>query len=545
MTVSDTPVIHQDQRGATGTRQARVLVADQLADAGVEILRSEAQVTVQTGLLPAQLLEIIGDFDALVVRSATKVTKEVLDAGRNLRIVARAGVGVDNVDVEEATRKGIVVVNSAGGSTFAATEHTIAVLLALARNVPQAMQSLQRGEWTPSKFVGMELRGKTLGVVGLGRIGTQVARRALAFEMRVIATDPFISREHAESNGVELVSLDRLLSESDVVSLHAPLNPQNSDLMGAAEFSRMKPGALLVNCARGGLLDEAALRQALDLGQLGGAALDVYQQEPPTNSPLIGHPKVVTTPHLAASSREAQQEVATDVARLVLACLRGEHVSGAVNAPLRVSGDIEFIEPYLRLAEKLGQAMTQLTEARLETVELTYAGELAAHDVTPLTAAAIKGLLATISEQRVNLINARLVARSRGLNVLEQKADRPEANYANLITLTVRENGNRREVAGTIIGDALRLVRIDDYWVDVIPEGHVLVTQHLDRPGMIGRVGSLLGDGDVNISAMQVGRRVLRGDAIMILNLDEPLSKELEAQITAIPDVRSVKQVSL
>ncbi len=543
--VASPPAAPYSGREATSARQARVLVADQLADAGVEILRAESQVTVQTGLTPAQLLEIIGDFDALVVRSATKVTKEVLDAGRNLRVVARAGVGVDNVDVEEATRRGIVVVNSAGGSTFAATEHTIAVLLALARNVPQAMQSLQKGEWTPSKFVGMELRGKTLGIVGLGRIGTQVARRALAFEMRVIATDPFISREHAESNGVELAPLDKLLLESDVVSLHAPLSPQNSDLMGAAEFSRMKRGALLVNCARGGLLDEEALRHALDSGQLGGAALDVFQQEPPQDSPLIGHPRVVTTPHLAASSREAQQEVATDVARLVLACLRGEHVSGAVNAPLRVAGDIEFIEPYLRLAEKLGQAMTQLTEARLETVELTYAGELAAHDVTPLTAAAIKGLLATISEQRVNLINARLVARSRGLNVLEQKADRPEANYANLITLTVRENGHPRVVAGTIIGDAPRLVRIDDYWVDVVPEGHVLVTQHLDRPGMIGRVGSLLGDGDVNISAMQVGRRVLRGDAIMILNLDEPLSKELEAEIKAIPDVRSVKQVSL
>ncbi|MGH2351614.1 MAG: phosphoglycerate dehydrogenase [Chloroflexota bacterium] len=523
----------------------KILVADPLAEAGLDILRQEAQVTVQTGMSPAQLLEVIGEHDALVVRSETKVTKDVLAAGHKLRAVGRAGVGVDNIDVEEATRRGIVVVNSAGGSTFSATEHTLALLLALARNVPQAMASLQRGEWTRSKFLGVELRGKTLGVVGLGRIGTQVARRALAFEMRVIATDPFISREHAESNGVELVPLDQLLAESDFVSLHAPLNPQNEDLMGDAEFARMKRGAALVNCARGGLVDEAALRRALDSGQLAGAALDVFQQEPPQESALLGHPKVVVTPHLAASSREAQVEVSTDVARLVLACLRGEHVSGAVNAPLRVAGDIEFIEPYLQLAEKLGQTMTQLTEARLETVELTYAGELAAHDVTPLTAAAIKGLLAPITEERVNLINARLIARSRGLNVREQKADRPEANYANLITLTVRENGDRRVVSGTILQDAPRVVRIDDYWVDVIPEGHVLVTHHLDKPGMIGRVGTLLGEGDVNISAMQVGRRVRRGEAIMIMNLDEPLSKELEQQIAAIPDVRSVKQVSL
>src|SRR5262245_1387343 len=316
----------------------RILVADALAEAGVEILRSEAGVTVETGMPPARLLETIKDFDALVVRSATRVTRDVLEAGRSLRVVARAGVGVDNIDVEEATRRGIVVVNSAGGSTFAATEHVFALLLALARNVPQAMGSLRRGEWTPGKFVGTELRGKTLGVVGLGRIGTQVARRALAFEMRVLATDPFISREHAESNGVELVPLDALLAESDVLTLHAPLNPQNADLMGEAELGRMRRGAILLNCARGGLLDEGALVQALDSGRLAGAALDVFQEEPPRNRALIEHPRVVVTPHLAASSREAQQEVATDVARLVLACLRGEHVSGAVNAPLRVAG---------------------------------------------------------------------------------------------------------------------------------------------------------------------------------------------------------------
>jgi D-3-phosphoglycerate dehydrogenase len=527
------------------TTPTRILVADALAESGVEILRTEAQVTVETGMSPERLIETIPEYDALVVRSATRVTREVLEAGRRLRAVARAGVGVDNIDVEEATRRGIVVVNSAGGSTFAATEHTFAVLLSLARNVPQAMQSLRAGEWTPGKFVGTELRGKTLGVVGLGRIGTQVARRALAFEMRVIATDPFISREHAESNGVELVPLDTLLAESDVITLHAPLSAQSSDLMGTAEFVRMKRGAFLVNCARGGLLDEAALIKALDGGLLGGAALDVYHEEPTTNRALVEHPRVVVTPHLAASSREAQQEVATDVARLILACLRGEHVSGAVNAPLRVAGDLEFIEPYLVLAEKLGRAMTQLTEARLEQVELTYAGELAGHDVTPLTAGAIKGLLAPVTEQRVNLINARLVARSRGLNVREQKADRPEENYTNLITITVRENGAERVVAGTILQDSPRIVRIDDYWVDVVPEGHVLVTHHLDRPGMIGRVGTLLGDGDVNISAMQVGRRGRRGAAIMILNLDEPLARELEAEIAAIPDVRSVKQVSL
>jgi D-3-phosphoglycerate dehydrogenase len=294
------------------------------------------------------------------------------------------------------------------------------------------------------------------------------------------------------------------------------------------------------------LVDEAALRRALDGGHLAGAALDVFEQEPPDrNHPLLGHPKVVLTPHLGASSQEAQVEVAMDVARLVLACLRGEHVAGAVNAPLRVAGDIEFIEPYLKLAETLGRMLIQLSGARLERVEVTYAGELAAHDVAPLTAAAIKGLLAPITEERVNLINARLVARSRGLHVVEQKVDRPEANYANLITLAVRADGDQRVVAGTILQDQPRLVRIDDYWVDVVPAGHVLITRHLDKPGMIGKVGTLLGAGDVNISSMQVGRRVRRGDAIMIMTLDEPLSDELQQQIAAIPDIRSVKQLSL
>jgi D-3-phosphoglycerate dehydrogenase len=294
------------------------------------------------------------------------------------------------------------------------------------------------------------------------------------------------------------------------------------------------------------LVDEAALRRALDGGHLAGAALDVFEQEPPDrNHPLLGHPKVVLTPHLGASSQEAQVEVAMDVARLVLACLRGEHVAGAVNAPLRTAGDIEFIEPYLKLAELLGRALTQLSGARLETVELTFSGELASHDVAPLTAAAIKGLLAGVTEERVNLINARIVARSRGLKVVERKTERSESNYANLITLSVQENGERRVVAGTMLQHEPRLVRIDDFWVDLTPVGHVLVTRHLDRPGIIGAVGTLLGEGDVNISGMQVGRRDRRGEAIMVMNLDEPLSKELVQQVASIPDIHSVHQVSL
>ena len=523
----------------------RVLVADKIDDAGIEILRAEADVTVAPGMTLEKLLETIADQDALVVRSATKVTREVLDAGKRLRAVGRAGVGVDNIDVDECTRRGIVVVNTAGGSTFATAEHTMAMMLAMARNVPQAMSSLLAGEWTPSKFVGVELRGKTLGIFGLGRIGTQVAGRAKAFGMRVIATDPYVAREHAEANGVELVTKDELLAQSDILTLHAVLTSETGHFLSDAELARMKRGARLVNCARGALIDEPALARALDSGHIAAAALDVFAEEPPKQSPLLGHPKVTHTPHLAASSQEAQVEIAVDLARLILACLRGEHVAGAINAPLRVAGDIAFLEPYLSLASVMGRALTQLAGARLERVEVTYVGELAQHDTAPLTAAVIKGLLAPITEERVNLINARLVARSRGLNVVEHKADRSESNYANLLEIKVQDQAGERVLAGTIAHDEPRLVRIDDYWIDVAPVGTVLITQHLDRPGMIGRVGTLLGEGDVNISSMQVGRRVRRGEAIMVMNLDEPLSEELINQVEAIPDVRSVKQVSL
>ena len=523
----------------------RVLVADKIDDAGIEILRRDADVAVRSGMSLEQLLAAVADQDALVVRSATKVTSGVLEAGKRLRVVGRAGVGVDNIDVDECTRRGIVVVNTAGGSTFATAEHTMAMMLAMARYVPQAMASLLGGEWTPSKFVGVELRGKTLGIFGLGRIGTQVAGRAKAFDMRVIATDPYVSREHAEANGVELVTKDELLAQSDILTLHAVLTSETGHFLSEAELARMKAGARIVNCARGALIDEQALVRALDSGQIAAAALDVFAQEPPEESPLIGHPRVVHTPHLAASSQEAQVEIAVDLARLILACLRGEHVAGAVNAPLRVAGDITFLEPYLDLAAVLGRALTQLAGTRLERVEVTYVGELAQHDTAPLTAAAIKGLLAPITEERVNLINARLVARSRGLNVVEHKLDRSESNFANLLEIKVQDQTGERVLAGTIAHDEPRLVRIDDYWVDVAPVGTVLITQHLDRPGMIGRVGTLLGDGDVNISSMQVGRRVRRGDAIMVMNLDEPLGEELLSQIAAIPDVRSVKQVSL
>ena len=525
---------------------SRILLADTLAGEGLEILQAEADVTVRTGMAPQELIDIVGDFDALVVRSATKVTRTILEAGTRLRVVGRAGVGVDNIDVDEATRRGVVVVNSAGASTIAVAEHTLALMLAHARNIGPASASVGRGEWTPSSFVGVELRDKVVGIVGLGRIGTQVARRARAFEMRVLAHDPFVSSAVASGCGAELVELDELLRSSDFVTLHAPLSAVTGELMGDAQFAQLKRGSTLINCARGGLIDEGALLRALDAGLIGGAALDVFAAEPlSSDSPLRTHPRVLVTPHLGASTREAQLEVATDVAKLVLACLRGEHVAGAVNAPLRIPEEIAYLEPYLRLAEHLGRALTQLAGARLDGVEVTYHGELANHDTGPVTAGLIKGLLAPVTEERVNLINARLVARSRGLRISERKVERHDSPYANVITVTMGEGDARRDIAGAMAGNEPRIVRLDGYAVDVVPSGHVLIMRHLDRPGMIGRVGTILGANDVNISAMQVGRRVIRGEAVMTMSLDEVISRECEAELTAVPGILSVKLVTL
>ena len=524
----------------------RILISDPLAGPGLDLLQAEADVTVAPGLTGEALLDAVRDHDALVVRSATKVTAEVLGAGTRLRVVGRAGVGVDNIDVDEATRRGIVVVNSAGASTIAVAEHAFALMLALARNVAPASAAVARGEWSPATFVGTELHGKVLGIVGLGRIGTQVARRARAFEMRVLAHDPFVSPALAAACGAELVDLGRLLAESDVVSLHAPLGASMGGMVDASALSVMKRGAWLINCARGGLIDEAALIDSLDTGHLGAAALDVFAQEPlAPDSPIRTHPRVLATPHLGASTREAQVEVATEVARLVLACLRGEHVAGAVNAPMRIPEEIAYLEPYLRLGEHLGRALVQLTDARLDAVEVTYHGEVADHDTGPVTAAVIKGLLAPVSEERVNLINARHIARSRGLHVSERKVEAGDSPYANVVSVEMGSGAARRDIAGAMVGRELRFVRLDGYAVDVAPVGHVLVTRHLDRPGMIGRVGTILGEGDVNISAMQVGRRTQRGEAVMVMNLDGPVDRDVEARLAAIDGILSVKQVTL
>ena len=522
-----------------------VLVADGLAGEGLALLHEQAEVVVANGLTEEQLIARMPRFDALIVRSQARVTAKVLAAGQRLRIVGRAGTGVDNIDLAEATRRGVIVVNAATANTHAAVEHTLALILSLARHVPAAHTAVQQGCWERGEFVGVELRGKMLGIIGLGRIGSLVARRAQAFEMTVLAHDPFVSEDRARQVGVQLSGLEDLLRRADFVSVHAPLTSSTAGLLDADKLALLKPTARLINCARGGIVDEGALAAALKAGRLAGAAVDVFEMEPPRCSPLLTAPNVVLTPHLGASTQEAQRGVALDVAEQTLAALRGEYVAGAVNAPFILPGALSLLQPYLDLAERLGSFLRQVIGGRIDEMEVALSGLLAEHDSAPVTAAALKGLIDPITDERVNIVNARHVARNRGLRVRERKESASAANYANLIELRVHSGAATRLVAGTILSDVPRIVRIDDFDIDVHPFGHLLVTTHRDRPGVIGRVGTLLGAGDINISRMQVGRHVPRGESIMVMNVDEPVLPELLAELAALSPMQSVIPVSL
>ena len=469
-----------------------VLVADGLAGEGLALLHEQAEVVVANGLTEQQLIARIPRFDALIVRSQARVTAKVLAAGQRLRIVGRAGTGVDNIDLAEATRRGVIVVNAATANTHAAVEHTLALILSLARHVPAAHTAVRQGCWERGEFVGVELRGKMLGIIGLGRIGSLVARRAQAFEMTVLAHDPFVSEDRARQVGVQLSGLEDLLRRADFVSVHAPLTSSTAGLLDADKLALLKPTARLINCARGGIVDEHALAAALKAGRLAGAAVDVFETEPPRCSPLLTVPNVVFTPHLGASTQEAQRGVALDVAEQTLAALRGEYVAGAVNAPFILPGALSLLQPYLDLAERLGSFLRQVIGGRIDEVEVALSGLLAEHDSAPVTAAALKGLIDPITDERVNIVNARHVARNRGLRVRERKESTAKSNYANLIELRVHSGAVTRLVAGTIISDVPRIVGIDDFDIDVHPFGHLLVTTHRDRPGVIGRVGTLL-----------------------------------------------------
>ncbi len=523
----------------------KVLVADPIAQDGIDYLKAHAEVDVKVGLKPDELIAIIGQYDALVVRSETQVPARVIEAGQKLQVIGRAGVGLDNIDVEAATRHGIVVVNAPAGNIVSTAEHTIALMLALARYVPQANALLKSGVWRRTGFIGVELRGKTLGIIGLGRVGSEVAKRAKGLEMRIIAHDPFVSIDYARGLGVELVSLEELLRNSDFITLHIPLTGATRGMIGANELRLVKPTVRFINCARGGIIDEEALFKALEEGRVAGAAIDVFTEEPAEHSILLKSDKVIATPHLAASTAEAQASVAMDVAEQVLAVLEGKPARYAVNAPWLPPEIAPVLGPFLEVSALLGRLATQLAEGQMETIIVKYEGEIATYDTSALKAASLGGLLEGISDERVNLVNANIIAANRGLRIIEQKATICK-NYGNLVTLQVGTTVGTTTVAGTIMRGEPHIVQVNDYWIDIVPTGgYWLFSDHRDRPGLIGAVGTITGNADINISFMQVARLKPRGQALMVLGLDEPLREEQRQQILAIPDVYTAKLVKL
>lgn len=523
----------------------KVLVADPLASEGLDVLRRQVEVDVRTKMKPEELISIIGDYEAIIVRSETRVTREVIEAGTKLQVIARAGVGIDNVDVDAATQRGVVVVNAPTANTMAAAEHTVAMMLALARHIPQAHANLSGGAWMRQNFVGVELRNKTLGIIGLGNVGSEVARRVQGFRMKVIAYDPFVSPEYARNLRVELVSFEKLLVDSDFITLHLPLTAQSRNIIGAKELSLVKPNVRIINCARGGLIDEQALSQAIDEGLVAGAALDVFAQEPPPDSPLMKSPKVIVTPHLAASTAEAQTSVAIDAAEQVLAVLNGQPARYAVNAPLIPRETFAFLSPFVKVASSLGRMVAQLAEGQMSVIDIRYEGEITKHDLTALKAAVIGGLLEGMSEERINVVNANIIAQRRGLRVAEHKDTECE-NYASLMSVSVVTSAGTTIVAGTVMRGEMHILQVNDYWLDLVPKGgYLLFSDHRDRPGLIGAVGTITGNADINVSSMQLSRLKPRGEALMVLELDEPLRAEHIRQILSLPDIRTAKLVKL
>lgn len=524
----------------------RVLVSDKLAKEGIEILKKVAEVDVITGLPEDELCQTIGDYDALVIRSGTTVTAKVLEHATKLRIIGRAGVGVDNVDVPVATERGVIVVNSPGGNTIAAAELSVAMLLALSRNIPQAYLSMSKKEWNRSKYTGNEVYAKTLGILGLGKIGQEVARRAQAFEMKVIACDPFIGKDAADALGVELVDLDECLKRSDYISLHLPKNKETLGLLGTKQFEMMKDGVRIVNVARGGIIDDGALAEALKSGKCAGAALDVYVTEPPDFSiELFSLPNVITTPHLGASTEEAQVNVAIDVAEQIVDVFEGRSARSAVNLPALSPDVLAEVQPYLPLAEKMASLAAQTTEGRPCQIEIRYSGELASMETGPISRSVLVGLLRPVLGETVNMVNAPVIAKARGIEVIDTRTAE-STDYASRLTVSVTTDKGTNEIAGTLFGAKdLRVVSMGGFPVDLVPGGFMLVAPHVDKPGIIGRVGTILGETGINIASMHVGRKTPGQQAIMVLSVDSAIPDSVLKTIAAVPGIDSAKLVQL
>lgn len=537
------------------TSKIKILVSDDVSETGLEPLRAAGfQVDKKTKLPVNELAALLADYEGLIVRSETKVTPELLETAKNLRAIGRAGVGVDNINVKEATARGIVVMNAPDGNTQTTAEHTVALLCALARHVPQGHESLKAGKWERKKYVGVELRGKTLGVVGLGRIGRVVAQRARGFEMRVVAYDPFVTNEAAQALEIELAALEDVFKQADFLTVHTPLTVETRGIVGAQAFELMKDGVRVINCARGGLIDEAALVEAINSGKVAGAALDVFEQEPPpADHPLLQLEQVIVTPHLGASTFEAQESVAVTVAEQLRDFFSTGSLRGAVNMPNVSQNELRKLAPYQELAARLGRFHAQLlTNESVRAVEIEYAGDMADVDAAPVTRAFLTGLLRDVSE-RVNQINAFHIAEERGINVnTSYKRAGNSGVSEDVATPTLRtrvltDGENTYTLGGALFGSASegRITAFNDFRLEAVPHGQLLVVRNKDVPGVIGRVGTILGEHSVNIGSFSLGRNERGGEALALIDVDQPLENELIEEVAAVQSVLFARQIKL
>ncbi len=525
----------------------KILVSDSLSKQGIEVLEKAGfTVVVKTKLSKDELLKEIKDCDGLIVRSGTKVTADVIAAAERLKVIGRAGSGLDNVDTQAATRRGIVVMNTPGGNTVTTAEHTLAMILAMTRRIPQATASMKAGKWEKERFMGVELYNKILGIVGVGQIGGYLAKLAQGIGMNVIAYDPYLAEERARKMGVEMVALDELFRRSDIISVHTPLTPETRSLIDARAIAKMKPGVMIVNCARGGIVNETDLYEALKSNRVAAAAFDVFDQEPiKPDHPLLTLDTFICTPHIGAATTEAQENVAIGIAEQIVDYFTKGIARGAVNVPSVPPELLPQLQPYVALAEKVGLLQAQLYEGGLERVTVEYNGEVASLTVAPLTIALLKGLLTPILENAVNFVNAPLVAKERGIEVKEVKSG-DAGDFTSVIRVRVEAGRRAHQVAGTLHNrKEPRIVEIDTFQVEVVPEGHLLLILNVDRPGVIGEVGKVLGDHDINIARMQCAREERGGNALLIIGTDVPLSREVLDHIKSAKNILSVKVADL
>jgi len=525
----------------------KVLISDSLSPKAVEIFKSAQgiEVDVKTKWAPGELKEVVKEYDGIAVRSATKVTAEIIAAAEKLKVVGRAGSGLDNIDVNAATKRGIVVMNTPGGNTITTAEHAISLLLSLTRQIPQATASMKGKKWEKSKFMGTEVYNHTLGIIGIGQIGSVVADRAKGLKMNVIAYDPFISPDKANAMGIELVTLDELYSRSHFITVHPPLTSETRNLIDAEAFKKMRDKVLIINCARGGIINEKALYDAIKSGKVRGAAIDVFEKEPPEDYSLIELEQVVCTPHLGAATEEAQENVAIAIAEQMVDYLVHGIVRNAANVPSVSSDLLPLLKPYLSLAEKMGSFQTQLHTGALKEVSVEYSGEVANLDVAPVTVALLKGLLTPILLESVNYVNAPIVAKERGIKVIESKSSKAEY-FTTLITLKVKTDRETNILGGTIFGKYdPRIVQINQFRLEALPEGHMFLLYTHDRPGVIGNIGTTLGNNGINISRMQFGREEVEGKALVLLNTDSQVPQEVMKKIEKLPNILSVTQLKV